>query len=175
MFKRIIVIGIGLSLLPFASVQADEAGGEDIVVPPRARPAQAPAPAPAPVIVEKAVSAPPPAWVELERLSVAAGIGISWGDGTVTFAGKPYGFSVRGLSVGALGASKLYAVGGVRNLDRIEDFPGAYMSVEAGFAAGAGASAITMRNEHGVVITLRSELLGTQFKLGPEGIRITLN
>jgi len=32
-----------------------------------------------------------------------------------------------------------------------------------------------MRNQHGVVITLRSELLGTQFKLGPEGIRIKLN
>jgi len=121
MLKRIIIIGIGLSLLPFASVQADEAGGEDIVVPTR----------PAPVVTEKPVSAPPPAWVELERLSVAVGIGISWGDGTVTFAGKPYGFSVRGLSVGDLGASKLYAVGDVQNLDRIEDFAGAYMSLEA--------------------------------------------
>ena len=161
-----IAIGIGMSLMPLAAAQADTVEGEDIVVP------TTPAPA---VVQEKPVSAPPPAWVELERRSIAPGIGISWGDGTVTFEGHPHAFSVKGLSIGDLGASKLSGLGNVQNLERIEDFAGTYMAVEAGIAAGPGASAMTMRNEHGVVITLRSDVRGAQLKLGPEGLRIVLD
>jgi hypothetical protein len=163
-----IAIGIGMSLMPLAAAQADTVEGEDIVVPPT------PAPAPA-VVQEKPVSAPPPAWVEIERRSVAAGIGFSWGDGTITFEGHPHAFSVKGLSVGDLGASRLSGLGDVQNLERIEDFAGTYMAVEASIAAGPGASALTMRNEHGVVITLRSDVQGAQLTLGPEGLRIALD
>jgi hypothetical protein len=124
--------------------------------------------------MEKPVTAPPPAWVELERTSVAAGLGIHWGGGTLQFEGRDYGFSVKGMSLGDLGASKLNALGNVRHLDDISDFAGTYVAVGAGIAAGPGVSAVTMRNEHGVVISLRSELQGAQLTLGAEGLRIAL-
>ena len=156
MIKRIIAMGIGLSLISISAAWADEVGGEDIVVPSRAAPAKA---------MEKPVTAPPPAWVELERTSVAAGLGIHWGGGTLQFEGRDYGFSVKGVSLGDLGASKLSALGNVRHLDNISDFAGTYVAVGAGIAAGPGVSAVTMRNEHGVVISLRSDLQGAQLTL----------
>ncbi len=167
MIRRIIAMGIGLSLVSISAAWADEVGGEDIVVPRRrAAPAKA---------MEKPVTAPPPAWVELERTSVAAGLGIHWGGGTLQFEGRDYGFSLKGVSLGDVGASKLSALGDVRHLDDIADFAGTYVAVGAGIAAGPGASAMTMRNEHGVVITLRSELKGAQLTLGAEGLHIALD
>jgi len=164
--RRIIAMGIGLSLVSISAAWADEVGGEDIVVPRKRAPAKA---------MEKPVTAPPPAWVEFERTSVAAGIGINWGGGTLQFEGRDYGFSVKGVSLGDLGASKMSALGNVRHLDEISDFAGTYVAVGAGIAAGPGASAVTMRNENGVVITLRSDLQGAQLTLGAEGLRIALD
>ena len=166
MIRRIIAMGIGLSLVSISAAWADEVGGEDIVVPRKRAPAKA---------MEKPVTAPPPAWVEFERTSVAAGIGINWGGGTLQFEGRDYGFSVKGVSLGDLGASKMSALGNVRHLDEISDFAGTYVAVGAGIAAGPGASAVTMRNENGVVITLRSDLQGAQLTLGAEGLRIALD
>ena len=55
---------VGVSMLSPQIVAADEVGGEEIEVPPRAM-----APTPEPVIVTKEVpvSSPPPPFVELER------------------------------------------------------------------------------------------------------------
>ena len=49
------------------------------------------------------------------------------------------------------------------------------MAIQAAGAAGTGASALTMRNEHGVVITLNAELQGVQLALATQGLRITLS
>ena len=43
--------------------------------------------------------------------SVAAGIGFSWGRGTLTYAGKTYPVKVEGLSVGEVGPTRATAVG----------------------------------------------------------------
>ena len=43
--------------------------------------------------------------------SVAAGIGFSWGGGTLTYRGKRYPVSVDGLTVGSVGYSKATASG----------------------------------------------------------------
>jgi hypothetical protein len=170
---RVIAIGLALLVLPVLSVQADQpAMKENIVVPP---PPPPPPAAMEPVVVkEEVVTAPPPPFVELERKSIAAGIGISWGGGTLTFEGRPYAFSVKGLSLGDLGASRTSALGDVRNLESLADFAGHYVAVGAGAAAGPGAGAIAMRNEKGVVITLRSDIEGVQLSLGPEGLTIAL-
>ena len=36
----------------------------------------------------------PSGTVKLTSKAVAVGVGVSWGDGTLTFGGKPYAFSV---------------------------------------------------------------------------------
>ena len=51
----------------------------------------------------------PDGTISLSADSVAAGIGISWGSGSLTYKGKTYPISVDGLSVGDAGISKITA------------------------------------------------------------------
>ena len=164
MIRRIVAMSIALTFVSFAAVQADDPGGEDIVVPP-----------PVVVVPEDPVTAPPPPYVSMESTSIAAGIGLSWGEGVLTFEGQRHAFSVRGLSLVDLGVAKLISEGAVSNLEEISHFEGYYAAVEAGAAAGVGAAVVTMRNEHGVVIHLNSDVEGVALALGPEGLRITLD
>src|SRR5262249_47934274 len=77
--------------------------------------------------------------VTMESKSIAVGIGVSWGDGTLTFQGKPHKFAVSGLSVADLGISKVTAKGSVYNLKKLEDFDGNYVAAEAAGTIGGGA------------------------------------
>ena len=63
-----------------------------------------------------AQKATPSGKVTLESTSIAAGIGVSWGDGKLTFKGKTYPFSIDGLSLVDWGISKAQANGDVYNL-----------------------------------------------------------
>lgn len=174
-----------LGVPAFADEPTDD---EEIYVPPARPPASTPAPPPsrmpapttmapeASVVVSdsQTVSAAPPAFLELKRTSIAAGLGIQWGRGVLFHEGEQHPFVVRGVSVGDIGASKLSAVGEIENLERASDLEGTYLAVEAAVAAGPGRSVVRMRNEHGVVVALRSDVTGGQLTLGAEGIRITL-
>jgi hypothetical protein len=160
-YARVIAFAFALAFAPLGLAQADEVGGEDISVP-----AAAPA--------EASVTAPPPAHVNLETTSIAAGLGVSWGDGTLSFEGKRYPFSVKGLSLGDLGAAKIVASGGVENIQSVADFEGQYMAVEAGASLGRGASVVTMRNANGVTLTLETENSGAQLTLAAKGISVSL-
>ena len=61
--------------------------------------------------------------------SVAAGIGFSWGKGTLTYAGKTYSVKVEGLSVGEIGITRATARGTVSNLAKLDDFSGNYVEI----------------------------------------------
>ena len=163
MIRRIAAMSIALTFVSFSAVQADDVGGESIVVPPPA------------VVEEEPVTAPPPPYVSMESTTIAAGIGVSWGEGVLSFEGQRYDFSVNGLSLIDLGVAKLVSEGAVSNLEELSDFEGHYVAVEAGAAAGVGASVLSMRNESGVVIDLTSDVEGVVLALGPEGFRITLD
>ena len=65
------------------------------------------------VAAEKAT---PSGKVAIESTSIAAGIGVSWGDGKLTFKGKTYPFSIDGLSLVDWGIAKAQATGDVYNL-----------------------------------------------------------
>ena len=112
--------------------------------------------------------------IAIESTSISAGIGVNWGDGTLSFKGKEYKFSVRGLSLVDFGISQASAVGEVYNLTDVSDLEGNYVAGEAGFALGGGMSGISMRNQNGVVIYLRSVSTGARLQLGPSGLAITL-
>ena len=106
--------------------------------------------------------------------SVAAGIGFTWGKGTLAYAGKTYPVKVEGLSVGEVGVTRATAKGTVSNLTKVDDFSGNYVAVGAGATAAGGADVAVMKNQNGVVIELQSTTQGASLKLGAEGLRLTL-
>ena len=116
----------------------------------------------------------PTATVRLKSKSVALGAGVSWGDGTLTFQGRDYPFSVSELSLVDLGASSVSGTGKVYNLNNLSDFSGNYVATQATFAVAGGSGELTMTNAKGVVISLTSQESGTQFTAGPAGITLKL-
>ena len=112
--------------------------------------------------------------VSVESKSVALGVGVSWGDGVLTFQGKDHKFSVNGLSVVDLGVAKVSATGEVFNLKKLSDFAGNYVAGEAGAAVGGGAGAITLKNQHGVVMKLTGTGTGVKFTLAGKGVDVKL-
>jgi hypothetical protein len=95
--------------------------------------------------------------------SVAAGIGFSWGSGTLTYKGKSYPVKVKGLSVGKVGVTKASAYGEVYNLKHLQDFNGHYdVSAKGmrGVTAGGGRTTTTMTNQAGVIVALSASQKG---------------
>src|SRR5215468_3431668 len=88
----------------------------------------------------------PDATLTLSEGSVAAGIGFSWGKGTLTYAGKTYPVKVEGLSVGEVGVTRATAKGMVSNLTKLDDFSGNYVAVSGGATAAGGAGVAVMQN-----------------------------
>jgi hypothetical protein len=68
----------------------------------------------------------PDATLRLSGGSFAAGIGFSWGSGTLTYQGKDYPVKVKGLSVGKVGITSASAYGEIFNLKHLQDFNGHY-------------------------------------------------
>jgi hypothetical protein len=117
---------------------------------------------------------PPDAILTLQTVSMADGVGYSWGAGALTFQGKAYPFRVEELSVGDIGISKAEATGHVYNLTKLEDFSGDYVAVSASAAIAGGHGIATMRNQHGVFIDLTGIDEGVELKFGIEGVKLTV-
>ncbi len=116
----------------------------------------------------------PDATIKLSTGSAAAGVGVHWGGGTLTYNGKDYPIDVKGLSVGEVGVAKVEATGNVFNLKKLEDFNGNYTAVGAGAAVGGGGGGTTMRNQNGVVVNLVSTTQGAKIAVGGGGVEMKL-
>jgi hypothetical protein len=112
--------------------------------------------------------------VRIHAGSVAAGIGWSWGGGTLTYQGQDHEFDVKGLSLADVGVSNVTASGVVYNLRRLEDFNGTYHGVKAGVTIAGGRGAIALKNDRGVVMELNGSQQGMKFALGTQGVSIQL-
>jgi len=112
--------------------------------------------------------------ITLESKSIAVGVGVSWGDGVLEYQGKKYPFSVSGLSVVDLGISKATARGDVANLKKLEDFSGNYVAAAAGATIAGGASAVALKNQNGVEMTLTATTQGVKLALAGAGVTIKL-
>src|SRR5882724_12014646 len=73
--------------------------------------------------------------LELKGGSVAAGVGFSWGSGTLTYKGRRYPIVAKGFDVGDVGITNVTASGKVYNLQKLKDFDGNYTGVGAAAAA----------------------------------------
>jgi hypothetical protein len=110
--------------------------------------------------------------VTIESTSIAAGIGVTWGDGKLTFKGKDYPFSIDGLTLVDFGISKAQATGDVYNLTDPAKFAGTYVAAEAGLTLAGGVGGMVLRNQNGVVLHLRSVSQGARLQLGTSGLII---
>lgn len=116
----------------------------------------------------------PDAHLQLKSESVAAGVGVSWGHGTLIYKGKEYRVSVSGLSLGKVGITKVTASGDVYHLKSLEDFSGNYTSAQADITLAGGHSGVTMKNQNGVVIVVRATSKGVDLTIGASGVDMKL-
>ncbi|HEY2388728.1 MAG TPA: hypothetical protein VGK30_17365 [Candidatus Binatia bacterium] len=121
-----------------------------------------------------AESSAPDATLKLTGRSVAVGVGITWGSGTLTFQGKDYKVGVKGLAVGGVGVTTAEASGSVYSLKKLSDFDGNYTLLSSGVTAGAGTGLIAMSNPNGVTIELVSKTQGVQLSLASGGVELKL-
>ena len=116
----------------------------------------------------------PSGTVTLSSKAVALGVGVSWGDGVLTFGGKTYPFSVEGLSVADLGVSNISTAGEVFNLKNVADFSGNFVAGEAGIAIAGGPTDQILKNQNGVVLRLHGTQTGARLTLAAQGVKLTI-
>src|SRR5213594_206097 len=115
----------------------------------------------------------PDATLRLSGGSFAAGIGFSWGSGTLTYKGKDYPVKVNGLSVGKVGITSSSAYGEVFNLKHLQDFNGHYDVGGAGtrgVTLGAGKTGTIMSNQAGVIVRISSTQQGVSVNATGGGV-----
>ena len=116
----------------------------------------------------------PDATVRISAKTIAAGVGFSWGSGTLTYQGKEYPFSITGLSAGDIGVTSVELSGSVLNLKSLDDFNGNYTSFNAGVTLAGGGGGATMRNQNGVVVNVVATTQGLNFDFGVDGVKVEL-
>ena len=113
------------------------------------------------------------------RVSIAkAGlvVGAGAGRGTLSFRHRKYAFTVRGLSLGATaGASLNRLVGRADYMNELSDFSGSYTVVGGGGALLGGVSAVQLKNDKGVIITLQGPKAGLELAANISTVVITLD
>lgn len=130
-----------------------------------------------PLNVSSAPAQVPDGTVKITTRSVSPGIGLSWGDGVLTYKGQdyPFTFQAKGLFRDVdPGITAAEMSGQVFNLNRVAVFNGTYHKVEPETSDLAGGSRATMKNLNGVVVNLASTVEGRKFILGPDGLTIKL-
>jgi hypothetical protein len=106
---------------------------------------------------------------------VSSGIGLSWGEGVLSYKGKDYPFTfhasgrLREVDTKATAAE---LSGQVFNLKNVEDFSGNYKSAEREKPVAGGGTRATIKNQKGVVVNLVSTVEGRKFTVAREGMDI---
>jgi hypothetical protein len=112
------------------------------------------------------------ATLTLSQGHAAVGAGFSWGKATLSYHGKTYPIQVQGLAVSEVGMNRAEAAGSVYNLRNLGEFSGNYTASGAGATVGGGPVVTAMKNQHGVVIEMRSTTQGASLKLAAEGVKL---
>jgi len=117
----------------------------------------------------------PDATMEFSGGSVAVGVGVAWGEGTLHYQGKTYSFRMDGLRVADIGAQGIKGTGEVYHLTKVDDLNGTYGAASAGATlASNGAAATAMKNNNGVVVYFHSATEGLDLNASVGGVAIKL-
>ena len=110
----------------------------------------------------------------LSAQGAAAGIGYTWGDGTLRYGGHTYHFSVNGVTVADVGYSRVTGRGRVYNLKRLQDFSGTYAAATGQATVGSGIGGQILENGNGVQIRVDQTSRGARLEGSADGIKLTL-
>jgi len=123
----------------------------------------------------------PDGTIQVATKSVAVGVGITWGDGTLTFKGKDHTFAVKGLSLTDLGIGDATVKGNVYNLSKLEDFAGKYTVTEPDFELGGAGppwsrfyTGIILANDKGVFVQIWVVRQGPHLRLMDNAVEVSL-
>ena len=127
--------------------------------------------------VPPAAAQEPDGTVKITRRSVSEAVGLSWGDGVLTYKGKDYLFTFQASGLlrevaPAITAAELS--GQVFNLKNLEDFNGNYKIVKAEGPVGGSGALAAIRNQNGVVLNVVATTGEHKFTLGAGGMTIEL-
>jgi len=115
-------------------------------------------------------------YVEMTQLQAAYIGSGNAGNGTLRYRGHTYHFTVGGLGVGGIGVSKIEARGEVYGLERLRDFPGAYVQGRYGLAIGTASTGdLWLKNGNGVIMRLVAKRQGLMLSLGGDAVVIQMN
>ena len=113
--------------------------------------------------------------ITLRATSIAAGVGYTWGDGTLYWHHHAYPFTVKGLSVADVGYAKVTAYGRVYKLHNLSDFSGIYGSAEGNVTVGnRGIGGQFLQNGNGVQIRVDQVSHGARLTGAADGVQLTL-
>jgi len=115
----------------------------------------------------------PVAQVSIDETQFGFIIGGSTGGGVLTYDGEKHAFKMGGISLGAnIGASNFSATGQVYDMKNIDQFEGTYVRLTGSVALGGGMGDMTLRNENGVIMSLRGTTQGLQLNAGASGVTV---
>jgi outer membrane protein OmpA-like peptidoglycan-associated protein len=119
-------------------------------------------------------------WVELEAISVMAGVGGGSGDGQLHLPNLgtncDYPFTIGGFGAGIkVGVSKISASGPVNNLTKLEDFPGSYTASSGEVTLIGGRGSGTLKNNaNNVSLDLAAKTAGIGLGVSGQGLTIDM-
>ncbi len=120
------------------------------------------------------VSGRPDATVTIVSKAADIGIGATWGNGVLRYAGHRYTFSVKGVDVAAVGFSKIVGHGRVYNLKHLHDFDGTYAAADGEATVGKGLGGNVLKNGNGVELRIDDITKGARLAGAAQGIELTL-
>jgi hypothetical protein len=160
MFRFLLLVVLSIGLLSATIIQAGE-GRKAVPEAPKAAGA---------VTFAGTVATPP-----------GGGSGVTWGKGTlIHHDGTQHAFEVNGLGVTGTREAivPVQAVGEVFNLKKLSDFVGTYKASEQEVRTGRGTKALSLSNEHGVLVSLSLSTPATTADVtltpSPTGITVKL-
>jgi len=111
----------------------------------------------------------------IDETQVMALIGGSMGGGTLLLDDDSYSFKTGGLKLGGVGIQKIHVTGDVYHLNKVKDFAGTYVELEAGATITKGVGGLWLKNSKGVTLHLKSKGDGLALSLSAGGLKITMN
>lgn len=113
--------------------------------------------------------------IYLKIVSAGFVLGVSGGEGVLTFNGVQYPVSIGGLSAGlTIGAAGAELVGSVSHIRSPGDIEGIYSNIGVSAAVAGGASFQRLSNARGVLLRLRGKQVGFMFSIDLSGMSLKL-